>query len=92
MIYASSPEILEYSQCRSVVKKDCYCIPPKSTQKGQIGWYAIAVFFRNASTSRVEGVAVQTRRCQSIVCSSMCSLDPGALSNMCGRGGNSMRI
>jgi len=42
-----------YSRCRSVFKKDCYRIPPKSTQKGQIGWYAIAVFFKNVSTSRV---------------------------------------
>ena len=41
-----------YSLCRSVFKKDCYCIPPKSNQKGQIWWYAIAVFFKNASTSR----------------------------------------
>ena len=28
-------------------------MPPKSKQKGQIWWYAMAVFFKNASASRV---------------------------------------
>jgi len=32
------------------------------------------------------------RRCRSIVCPSMCSLDPSALSKMCVKGGNGMRI
>ena len=42
-----------YSRCRSVFLKYCYCIPLKSKPKGRIGWYAIAVFLKNASTSRV---------------------------------------
>ena len=44
-----------YSHCRNVFKKDCYCIPPKLVLFPEFGWYAIAVFFKNASTSRVRG-------------------------------------
>ena len=43
-----------YSRCRSVFKKDCYCIPPNLALLLGFGWYAIAVFLKNASTSRVE--------------------------------------
>ena len=45
--------VREYSQRRSVFRKDCYCIPPKFEKKAKFWRYAIAVFSKNASTLRV---------------------------------------
>ena len=42
-----------YSRCRSVFKKDCYCIHLNFRKSTKFWWYAIAVFFKNASTPRV---------------------------------------
>ena len=44
---------LQYSRCRSVFKKDCYCIHLNFRKSTKFWRYAIAVFFKNASTSRV---------------------------------------
>ena len=42
-----------YLRCRSVFKKDCYCIYLNSRKSNKIWRYAMLVFFKNASTARV---------------------------------------
>ena len=42
-----------YSQCRSVFEKDCYCIHLNSRKSIKVSRYAMAVFFKKASTARV---------------------------------------
>jgi len=45
---------MEYTRnVEAFFQKDCYCISPKSKEKGQILWYTLAAFFKNASALRV---------------------------------------
>jgi len=58
------PRCLEYCCTRDVeafLKKTAIAYRPNPSKKAEFWWYAVAVFFKNASTSRVRVLSIAMR-------------------------------